>query len=180
MGSDTSRVERGATRIGVAIGVLSTVVGLIIVGGGLLFWIGRGPDETEQTQAFVDDLYLRVTPRPATRGANVAFFVQGEPPIRLKARRFADLLSEDGKRLFRLDTAADGESTPRPVPYPLPAAYTAPTGVSALQTRQRVHLPEDLQPGRYSLRAYFYGRDRLDEETPHKGTPSWTFPILAH
>lgn len=155
------------------------LVGGLIITAGALFWLDRHPDEEAQTQESVDQLYLRVTPRPAERGDPVRFFVQGEPPINLKARTFADLLSEDGELLFRLDSVPPHGDPPAPIPYPLSENYVPPTETTRLQARQVVSLPARLRPGRYTLQAYIFGRDRYTGGTPHRGTPSWTFPILA-
>lgn len=135
------------------------------------------PDHTEQTREFVNDLSLGITPRPTEKGGIVTFLVDGEPPIRLRARRYVDLLAPTGEPLFRLDASLDARRASRPVRYPLPDDYSATPDTVSLRTRQRVRLPVELAPGRYELRGEIFGRDRFDDAS-HQATPSGIVVIL--
>lgn len=125
---------------------------------------------------FINDLYLDVTPRPAEQGERVAFFVQGEPPVRLMAHRYADLLTLEGEPLYRLDAAGPGGETPRPLRYPLPTDYDPPANLVALQTRQTVQLPADVRPGKYILQTDIVG---VGMSSDRHGTPSWKLSIVS-
>lgn len=163
----------------IAIGIAIGFAVMVLVGFGLLSGADDEPSRPERTKKFANDLYLVVRPRPAVRGEAVSLFVQGEPPIRLRARRFVDLLSEDGEPLYRLDSAKPGRPVPAPVEYPLPPSYLAPAGTVNLQARQRVRLPADLTAGRYALQGQILGRDRFDDGATDQGRPTAAIPVRA-
>ena len=168
----TSRGSIGTT-LAVVAGVL---IGLVVVAGGVVALADKfGEDPDEFTQQFIDYLHPSAQPGRPEPGEVVTFFVQGEPPAALRAHQYADLLSEDSDRLFRLDSR-DRSPPPRPIAYPLPENYVAPVGTLRLQTRQRIRIPEQLAPGRYTIRTPITGvrRDR-----GYRGTPSATLPIVA-
>jgi hypothetical protein len=136
----------------------------------------RWEDDDYPVGQFINDLYLHVTPRPSEQGERVVFFVQGEPPVKLRAHRYADLLTLDGEPLYRLDAEGPGSEAPRPLRYPLPPDYEAPAGLDALPTRQTVQLPADIAPGKYILQTDIVGVGRSSDR---HGTPSWKLPIVS-
>ena len=163
----------------IAIGIAIGFAVMVLVGFGLLSGADDEPSRSEPTKKSANDLHLVVRPRPAVRGDAVRLFVQGEPPIGLRARPFVDLLSEGGEPLYRLDSAKPGRPVPAPVEYPLPPSYLAPAGTVNLQARRRVRLPVDLAAGRYTLQGQILGRDRYDDGATDQGRPAATIPVRA-
>lgn len=133
-------------------------------------------DSGESSRAeWIGDLYLVGKPKPAKAGGVFTWFVQGEPPARLRARKYVDVLSLRGEPLYRL--ASDVRPRDSITRYPLSESYRPPTGTRPLQMRQRVHLPRDLEPGRYILRGTLV-LTRSGVEPP-TGTPATRLRVVA-
>lgn len=133
--------------------MIARLAPILAVAGFAAATLGGCPleDDSLDRQGSVDQLYVQVTPREAHAGETISFLVQGEPPARLQAQRFVDLLAADAEPLYRLTAAtADGRIAPS-VPHPLPAGYESPADVVRLQACQRTRLPTSLEPGTYRL-----------------------------
>jgi hypothetical protein len=141
-----------------------------------LLTLGGCDEDAYPAAEFIDDLYLVVEPKPAHPGDELRFFVQGEPPLRLRAKKYVDILSADDEPLYRL-TAEGKAGDVSVLPYPLPGSYRPPSGTERLQTRQAVRLPRDLDPGRYVIRGALLAVRRGEE--PQGGAPEARLTVIA-